>query len=60
MLQGDFGISIATKRPVISEFLTLFPATVELALFAMLFAVMLGIPAGIFAAVKRGSWLDQG
>jgi len=59
ILQGDFGISVATKRPVISEFLTLFPATVELALFAMLLAILLGIPAGIFSAIKRGSWLDQ-
>jgi dipeptide transport system permease protein len=59
ILQGDFGISLATKRPVIDEFLTLFPATVELALFAMLIAVALGIPAGIFAAIKRGSWFDQ-
>lgn len=59
ILQGNFGVSLATKRPVIEEFLTLFPATVELALFAMLIAVALGIPAGIFAAVKRGSWFDQ-
>ena len=59
VLHGDFGISVATKRPVIQEFLTLFPATVELALFAMILAVALGIPAGIFAAIKRGSWFDQ-
>lgn len=59
ILRGDFGISLSTKRPVISEFLTLFPATVELALFAMLLAVLIGIPAGIFSAIKRGSWLDQ-
>lgn len=59
LLHGDFGISVATKRPVISEFLTLFPATVELAFFAMVIAIVLGIPAGIFAAVKRGSWFDQ-
>ena len=59
VLQGDFGISVATKRPVIQEFLTLFPATVELALFAMILAIALGIPAGIFAAIKRGSWFDQ-
>ena len=59
ILQGNFGISLATKRPVIDEFLTLFPATIELALFAMLIAVALGIPAGIFAAIKRGSWFDQ-
>ena len=59
LLRGDFGISLATKRPVIDEFLTLFPATVELSLFAMLLAVLLGIPAGIFSAIKRGSWIDQ-
>lgn len=59
ILQGDFGVSLSTKRPVLTEFLTLFPATVELALFAMLLAVLLGIPAGIFSAIKRGSWLDQ-
>jgi dipeptide transport system permease protein len=58
-LQGDFGISIKTKTPVLDQFLQLFPATVELALFAMIFAILVGIPAGIFAAVKRGSWFDQ-
>lgn len=59
LLQGDFGNSISTKRAVLSEFLTLFPATVELGLFAIFFAIVLGIPAGILAAVKRGSWFDQ-
>ena len=58
-LRGDFGTSIATHRPVITEFLTLFPATVELSLCAVVLAILLGIPAGIFAAVKRGTWLDQ-
>jgi dipeptide transport system permease protein len=59
LAHGDFGVSIATKRPVISEFAVLFPATLELSLAAMLFAMILGIPAGILAAVKRGSWLDH-
>jgi dipeptide transport system permease protein len=59
VVRGDFGISISTKRPVMTEFLTLFPATIELGLFAMLIAIVIGIPAGIFAAVKRGSWFDQ-
>src|SRR5690606_18970791 len=59
VLRGDFGISLATKRPVITEFMALFPPTIELALVAMLFAVIIGIPAGIFAAIKRGSWFDQ-
>jgi dipeptide transport system permease protein len=59
ILHGNFGISLSTKRPVISEFLTFFPATIELALVAMLIAIALGIPAGIFSAIKRGSWFDQ-
>jgi dipeptide transport system permease protein len=59
LLQGNFGISLATKRPVLNEFMTLFPATVELALVAMIFAIGVGVPAGVLAAVKRGSWIDQ-
>jgi len=59
VLTGDFGISIATKRPVLGEFQALFPATLELATIALIIAVLIGIPAGIFAAVKRGSWFDQ-
>jgi dipeptide transport system permease protein len=59
LFQGDFGVSISTKRPVLQEFLTLFPATLELALIAIILAVAIGIPAGIFAAVKRGSVFDQ-
>src|SRR5690606_17949374 len=58
-LQGDFGISIKTKTAVLDQFLALFPATVELAFFAMVFAILIGIPAGIFAAIRRGSWFDQ-
>lgn len=59
LLQGDLGVSISTKRPVISEFLALFPATLELSICAIILAVLLGIPAGILAATKRGSWVDQ-
>ena len=59
LLHGDFGISIATKQPVFREFLNLFPATAELAISAMLLAVIIGIPAGILSAVKRGSVFDQ-
>ena len=58
-LQGDFGVSIKTKTDVLEQFMTLFPATLELASFAMLFAIVVGIPAGIFAAIRRGSWFDQ-
>ncbi|WP_223478858.1 ABC transporter permease subunit [Oricola indica] len=59
ILQGDLGTSLVTKRPVLQEFFTLFPATLELALCAIILAVVIGIPAGVFAAVKRGSWFDQ-
>ena len=45
IFQGDFGTSISTKRPVIQDFLTLFPATLELSLFAITFAVVIGVPA---------------
>ena len=59
VIGGDFGNSISTKKPVLTEFMTLFPATIELSLVAMLFAVLIGVPAGVFAAIKRGSWFDQ-
>ncbi len=59
ILRGDLGISFKTKRPVWDEFFALFPATLELSLCAIVFAVVLGIPAGIIAAVKRGKWPDQ-
>jgi dipeptide transport system permease protein len=59
LLQGDFGISISTKRAVITEFFARFPATLELSFFAMIFAMIVGVPAGIISAVKRGTALDQ-
>ncbi|MGB7336758.1 MAG: ABC transporter permease subunit [Salaquimonas sp.] len=59
LLSGDLGNSIVTKQPVLGEFFTLFPATVELAFCAMLIALFIGIPAGIFAATKRGTFVDQ-
>lgn len=60
VLHGDLGKSIITQAPVLSEFKTLFPATIELALCAILFALLVGLPAGILAAVKRNSFLDHG
>ncbi len=59
LLHGDFGQSLVTKKPVLDEFFALFPATVELSLCAIILAVALGIPAGIIAAAKRGSFFDQ-
>ncbi len=60
VLHGDLGKSIITQTPVLEEFGALFPATIELALCAILFALIVGIPAGIIAAVKRNSILDHG
>ncbi|HET6619655.1 MAG TPA: ABC transporter permease subunit [Dongiaceae bacterium] len=59
VLKGDLGTSVVTHRPVMREFLTLFPATLELAFFAMVFATAIGVPAGMLAAVKRGSAYDH-
>ena len=59
ILQGDLGQSFVTKRPVWDEFFTLFPATLELALCGMVFAVLLGLPAGVIAAVNRGKLWDR-
>jgi dipeptide transport system permease protein len=59
VLTGDFGISLSTKRPVMTEFMTLFPATIELSIVAMILAIVIGIPAGVYAAARRGTWPDQ-
>jgi len=60
VLHGDLGKSLITQDTVMSEFLALFPATVELAACAILFALLLGLPAGILAAVRRNSIFDHG
>ncbi|GAB2175147.1 ABC transporter permease subunit [Dongia sp. agr-C8] len=59
VLQGDFGKSIQSKNSVLSDFFALFPATLELALCAMVFAIVIGIPAGVLAAQRRGSIYDH-
>ncbi len=59
ILHGDFGTSIISKTPILHEFATLFPATLELTISAMIFAVVLGIPAGVIAASRRGGVYDQ-
>ena len=58
VLSGDLGRSIVTKTPVLQEFATLFPATVELSLCAITLAVLVGIPVGVLAAVRRGTVFD--
>ncbi|MBL0686247.1 MAG: ABC transporter permease [Sulfurospirillum sp.] len=57
-VQGDFGISTLSGEPVIDEFLERFPATVELSIVALIFAIIIGLFAGIISAVKRYSLFD--
>ena len=59
VLRGDLGKSIITKEPVLDEFLDRFPATIELSVCAMILALALGLPAGILAAVRRGTVFDH-
>jgi len=59
ILRGDLGHSLVTREPVLGEFLTLFPATIELSLCALAFALVIGLPVGIMAAIKRGTVLDH-
>lgn len=56
--KGDLGHSLVSKRTVTGEFFDRFPATLEIGLCSMLFAIILGIPIGIIAAVKRNSFAD--
>ena len=60
LLRGDLGRSVVTQESVWAEFKTFFPATLELGLCALLFAIVLGLPLGVMAAVRRGSALDYG
>ena len=59
VLHGDLGTSFVTKKPVWDEFFTLFPATFELSFCAMVFAIALGLPAGVIAAIYRGKFFDR-
>ena len=59
LAQGDLGRSLVTREPVSAEFAVLFPATVELAAAALLLALCVGLPLGLAAALRRGSWFDQ-
>ncbi|MGL4494792.1 MAG: ABC transporter permease [Beijerinckiaceae bacterium] len=58
LLRGDFGVSIFTRRPVIEDLRAYLPATLELVIAAMTIAILIGIPAGLAAAVWRDRWPD--
>lgn len=57
-VQGDLGESMVTRRAVAAELGERFPATMELALVAMLLAVLVGVPLGIVAAARHNTWVD--
>lgn len=59
LVHGDMGMSIATRRPVEVDLRERFPATVELAITAMMIAVAIGLPLGILAAVYRRRPIDE-
>ncbi len=59
LLQFDLGTSIRTNKPVLSELARCYPATIELALFAIVLAAIFGILFGVISAIKRNSILDQ-
>ncbi len=58
LLQGDLGASIRTRRPVADDLRDFLPATVELTLAAMLVTILVGIPLGVVAALRRNTWID--
>jgi len=58
VLHGDFGKSIKTNRPVVEDLKQFFPATIELATFSLIIAVLIGVPLGILSALKKDSTID--
>jgi peptide/nickel transport system permease protein len=58
-IRGDLGDSIVTGRPVTTELMVRLPATFELAAFAMLIAILVGVPVGVISAVRQYSLLDK-
>jgi len=59
VMQGDFGMSRLNARPVAEDIARVFPATLELATLGVFFGIVLGVPLGVVAAVRKGSWIDQ-
>ncbi|MDR0732150.1 MAG: ABC transporter permease [Treponema sp.] len=59
LLRGDLGVSIRTQRPVFDDLARYYPATVELACFGIVFAVVFGMSLGVISAVKRNTLADH-
>jgi peptide/nickel transport system permease protein len=58
VLRGDLGISLRTNEPVLDLIASKLPVTIQLAVMSMIFAFLIGIPAGILSAVRKGTWVD--
>ncbi|HEX8544096.1 MAG TPA: ABC transporter permease [Pseudomonas sp.] len=59
LLQGDLGTSIRTSRPVLEDLQAYFPATLELAIAALLLSILIGVPLGVLSAVYHNRAIDQ-
>ena len=59
VVQGDFGVSLYTQRPIADDLASRLPATLELAFVSILLSAVIGVPLGVLAAVNRNSWLDH-
>src|SRR5262245_35114432 len=59
LVQGDFGVSFISKRPVTEELRQYFPATLELVIAGLGLAIVMGIPLGVLLAIKRGTLVDR-
>lgn len=58
VLRGDLGVSLRTNEPVLDLIASKLPVTIQLAIMSMLLALLIGIPAGILSAVRKGTWVD--
>src|SRR5215471_16451184 len=58
VFQGDLGVSFWTKEPVLEEILRRLPVSLELAVLAMFFGLLIALPAGIVSAIRQDTWLD--
>ena len=59
IIRGDMGLSFRTDRPVVGLILERYPATIQLAVVALLIAVVIAIPLGVVAGKNRGTWIDN-
>ena len=59
LAHGDFGNSLSTGKPVVTEITSRLPASAELTLLGLILSIVIAVPLGILAAVKQGSWIDH-